>query len=178
VEARTLFARRRTDRGAGQPVELGYGHELRELTAVADLAGQVSELVVGGWDVAGKSAISARATASAVSAELAGGDGGGAILERALASRTAIVAHTAPATTTEAQARADALFRARARRFVRARGLAETSAELRAGRTVRLTGVGPLFEGEYVLTEVRHVFDPVLGLRTEFGAERPGLGRP
>jgi phage protein D len=178
VDDRKLMVRKHTDRGSAAPLELGYGNQLREFTVVADLAWQASKVTVAGWDVAGKAAISESATVSAVQAELKGGDGGDAILGRALGARTATVAHTAPIAAPEARARAEALYRQRARRFVRGRGLAETSGKLRVGRTVKLTSLGPLFDGDYSVTDVRHVFDPLLGLRTEFGAERPGLGRP
>ena len=102
VEDRSLKVRRRTDRAGGgsDALELGYGHELREFTVTADLAGQASEVTVGGWDVAGKAAIKETATASVVESELKGGDSGASILGRALATRKASAAHTAPITAT------------------------------------------------------------------------------
>lgn len=177
IDDRTLLVRKRPDRGRGT-LELGYGNQLREFTVTADVAGQATKVTVSGWDVAGKSPIKETATVSAVQAELKSGDSGESILTGAFASRTATVVHAQPITTPEAKARSEALYRQQARRFVRGHGLAETSATLRVGRTVKLSGLGPLFNGEYYVTEVRHVFDPLLGLRTEFGAERPGLGRP
>ena len=63
-----------------------------------------------------------------------------------------------------------------ARRFVVGRGVAEPDARLRVGNRVDLQRLGPLFSGKYTLAEVQHVFDG-RGLRTEFTAERPGLGR-
>jgi len=177
VEARTLKVRERAKRST-TTTELGYGNQLREVTITADLATQATQVTVGGWDVASKQAIKETAAAAAIQPELKGTDAGASILSSAFASRNATAAHTAPITTAEAKARAEALFRQRARRFVRAEGLAQTSGKLRAGSTVKLTGIGPLFDGEYYVTDVRHVFDPVLGLRTEFGAERPGIGKP
>jgi len=38
--------------------------------------------------------------------------------------------------------------------------------------------VGPLFEGKYYVTRVRHTFDHAYGFRSAFTAERPALGRP
>jgi phage protein D len=177
LDVRTLKVRERAKRSSAA-TDLGYGNQLREVTITADLATQATQVTVGGWDVAAKQAIKETAAAPAIQPELKGTDAGATILSSALAARTATAAHTAPFTTSEAKARAEALFRQRARRFVRAEGLAETSGKLRVGSTAKLTGVGPLFDGEYYVTDVRHVFDPVLGLRTEFGAERPGIGRP
>ena len=180
VEDRSLRVRAHRDRSSGgsQPLELGYRNELRELTVTADLANQASEVAVGGWDVAAKEAIKEVAGGDAIQPELHGGDSGASILGASLGARKATIAHTTPVTGAEARARAEALFRRRARRFVRGEGLAETSSGLRVGRSVRLTGLGPLFSGEYAVVQTRIVFDPILGLRTEFSAERPDLGRP
>jgi phage protein D len=177
IEDRKLIARKRADRTA-DVVELGYGNQLRELTVTADLAGQATKVVVAGWDVAGKEAIKETSTSSAVQSEIKGGDAGASILESAFAARTATVAHHAPVTTSEAKSIAEARYRHQARQFVRARGLAETSPGLRAGRTIRLSNVGPLFDGEYYVTDSLIVFNPLLGLQTEFGAERVAIGRP
>jgi phage protein D len=81
-----------------------------------------------------------------------------------------------PLNTDEALAYAEAHFRRRARRFLTARAVAEADARLRAGATVDLRGVGPLFEGEYYVVEARHVFDGAQGLRTELALERAGWG--
>jgi uncharacterized protein len=180
VEDKALRVRTHKDRRqpSGDPLELGYRHELREFTVVADLAGQASELTVGGWDVAGKAAIKETAAASIIQPELDGGDSGASILGAKFADRKATVAHTTPITGSEGKARAETLYRRRARRFVRGEGLAETSGGLRVGRSVKLTGLGPLFSGTYYVVHTRIVFDPLLGLRTEFTAERPSLGRP
>jgi phage protein D len=83
---------------------------------------------------------------------------------------------TVPFDAAEARARAEALFRRMARRFVVGRGTAEARLGLRVGTTVRLEHLGDLFSGEYYVTEVEHLFDGRDGLRTEFVAERPGLG--
>ncbi len=163
-------------RRAGDEVTLTYNADLREVSVLADLARQRSAVVVAGWDSAAKEAISARAEAAAISAELNGDTSGIDLLERAFTSRTDTIVHTAPATTEAAQAQADMVLRASARRFVTATGRAEGDARLRAGVRVRLDGLGPGFNGPYTLVEVEHTFDAHLGYQTRFRAERPGLG--
>ena len=64
-----------------------------------------------------------------------------------------------------------------ARRFVVGHGVAETNANLRVGAKADLQGLGPLFSGKYYIAEVKHIFDLAKGLRTEFRAERLGIGR-
>jgi phage protein D len=178
VEGSSLHAAARGARASGQAPALDRGTQLREFSVIADLAHQRSSVTVGGWDVAGKSAIGEQAAESAISSELDGGESGASILAARLGERKECVAHAVPLTADEARGRAEAVYRALARRFVVGHGLAQTDARLRVGRKVDLRGLGPLFSGKYCLTEVRHLFDAVRGLRTEFTAERPALGRP
>jgi len=177
IDGSTLHAEPRTSR-AGQPLRLGRGHELREFSVIADLAGQRSSVTVGGWDVAGKGAIAEVGDDSSISGELDSGTSGASVLSSALAQRKEALVHAVPFTGREAKARAEAYFKAAARRFLVGRGIAEASSQLRVGARVDLSGLGPLFSGKYYLAEVKHLFDGAVGLRTEFVAERPGLGRP
>ena len=39
-----------------------------------------------------------------------------------------------------------------------------------------LKALGPMFSGRYIVTAVRHRFDGVAGIRTEFDVERAGIG--
>jgi phage protein D len=177
LDGTTLHAQAHTRRSTAT-LDLTYKGNLREFSVLADLAHQRTSVFVDGWDVAGKQAIRHEATASAIQAELDGDASGPSILSSAIGDRKEALAHSVPWTDDEAKARAESVFRALARQFVVGHGVAEADAGLRAGRYVKLDGLGPLFSGRYALCEVRHVFDNVKGIRTEFTAERPGLGRP
>lgn len=159
-------------------VELAWAGTLREFHVEADLASQRTALVASGWDVASKAAASHKATDQAVSAELGSGTGGAAALQQAFGARVDTIAHTLPRTTSEAKAIAEASFRHMARRFVSGSGVAESRAAIKVGATLALTGLGPLFSGDYRATEVTHRFDQAGGMRTEFSCERASLGRP
>jgi phage protein D len=177
MDGQTLHADTRAAR-SGSAKRLAFGRELREFSALADLAGQRTSVTVGGWDVAGKSALSAEATDSAISGEVASDESGVSILKSKLGDRKDAIAHGVPVNQQEAQARAEAYFRGIARRFVTAQGVAEPDPPLRVGASADLSGLGPLFSGKYYVAGVRHIFDGAKGLRTEFTAERPGLSRP
>ena len=110
--------------------------------------------------------------------ELGSTESGAAILANAFGSRVDTVAHELPRDGNEARFYAEAQVRCMARRFVRGRGVAETRADLRVGGTLALTGLGPLFDGDYRVTALAHRFDAEQGMRSEFSCERPGLGRP
>lgn len=176
VAGTTLFARRRRSVAA---VALEQGARLRHCTLTADLAEQRSTVLATGWDVAAKQALSVGAGPSVLGAELAGSqESGAAVLERAFAARRETLPHAHPATSEEARAIAEAHFRRLARRFVVARGEAERDARIAVGATLELSGIGALFGGAYHCVAATHRYDQGRGFRTEFVAERPGLGRP
>jgi len=172
----TLNAKSHTDRGNGA-LEMIHGGKLHEFSVIADLAMQRTNVSVNGWDVSSKSALQHESDDSVINGELNGDTSGPSILQSAFGTRKESLVHTIPLTSQEAQTTADAFFKMSARRFVVGRGVAETDVNLRVGSYVNLSGVGSMFSGKYYVTEVRHMFDRSRGLRTEFTAERPGIGR-
>jgi hypothetical protein len=175
IDNRTLYAQARARRNAGA-VTLSYGEDLLEFSVLADLAHQRSSVRVTGWSVADKAPIDAQADEGAISAELAGGRSGGAVLAQALTTHPDSVARAMPQTQPEAKAMAEARYRARARGFVRGVGTVDGNVKVRVGAKVSLTGLGPFFDGPYYVTRARHTFTLHDGFRTTFDAERPGIG--
>jgi len=175
MDGNTLNAKTRSNRNGGN-LQLTRGSDLRDFKVLADLASQRTSVSVNGWDVSNKSGLRFEATESAINSELNGDRSGISILQSALGQRKEALAHTVPLNSQEAQAVAESFFKMSARRFVVGRGIAETSASLRVGVKAELRNLGPLFNGKYYVTEVVHLFDSVKGLRTEFCAERPGIG--
>jgi phage protein D len=173
----TLNAKQRAARDGGT-LQMVRGGKLRSFSALADLAMQRTSVSVSGWDVSSKSELKFEADDSALGGELGSDTSGAIVLQSAFGARKETLVHTVPLSGQEAQATAESFFRMSARRFVVGRGTAETSKELRVGGFVDLQGLGNLFSGKYHVTEVRHMFDMRRGLRTEFTAERPGLGAP
>lgn len=176
VADRVLKAATRGNRNAGR-VALSWAGTLRSFNVLADLAHQRTSLVASGWDPTAKEAVKHEAGESAIQAEVSAGESGRALLQRAFGDRPETLAHALPAGQSEARAYAEAGLRHAARRFVSGEGVAETSAGLRVAAEVALTGLGPLFDGVYVLTALHHRFDTTEGLRTEFRCERCWLGR-
>lgn len=171
----TLRVKARANRRASA-VELTFAHDLHSFTATSDLATQRTSVTANGWDVAGKRALQHEAGESVIRGELNGDTSGVSILRSAIGERKEAVAHAVPLNSSEAQAIAESSFKNCARRFVIGRGTARTKAKLRVGALLDLKALGPLFSGKYYVVESRHLFDSKRGLRTEFTAERPGLG--
>jgi len=176
VEGTKLFAQARVRRKAAAPVALNYGQGLRELVASADLAHQRTRLAVSGWDVAGKQAIEEQVDDAAISGELSGRTSGGQVLNRAFGDRPERIVHAVPLTGEEAKAVAEARYREAARRFLTAEGIADGDARLKVATEVTMSGLGPLFDGPWYVTSVRHTFDARNGFLSRFCCERPGLG--
>lgn len=172
----TLHVKARSDRGAPS-LELTYPGRLQEFTVLADLAEQASRVVVGGWDVAGKRAISKEAGPALLQGELGRDRSGAAWLKQAFGERVQTLAHVQPLTADEAQVQANSTYQTLARRFVVGQGVADPDARLRVGTALTLKGLGPLFSGRYGVIQTVYRFDRLLGSRSEFTAERPGLGQ-
>jgi phage protein D len=157
-------------------VELGLHSQLRRVSACADLAHQVSEVTVTGWDPAGGRKVAARS-----SGEHAGpgrGRKGAELLDRALGRRSHQIAHLAVPTSEEAHAIAAAACDERQRRFVTVRATAEGNPLIRVGTHVTLTGLGPRFSNTYYVTRCCHRYDLERGYETDFTAECGFLGQP
>ncbi|MCE4536736.1 hypothetical protein LXT12_05660 [Pelomonas sp. P7] len=177
LDGTTLHLAARRRRG-GETLSLDYGGRLMGFDVRADLALQRTELSVAGWSVADKQAVKETADAdSLLGAEVSDGEAGAALLRQKLGARPDTVAHLHPGSADEARQLAEAWLRQINRRFVVGHGMAQPDARLRCGASVELTGLGPLFSGKYSLSEVTHRFDMAEGLRTEFVAERPWIGR-
>ena len=171
----TLNAKSHASRDGGT-LQMTYGNQLRAFTVLADLAMQRTSVAVNGWDVASKAALQYEATDSVISSELNGDTSGVSILQSAFGARKEALAHTVPLNSQEAQFEAEAFFKMSARRFVVGRGIAETNSSLRVGSKADLQGLGPLFNGKYYVSDVKHIFDGAQGLRSEFRGERVGIG--
>lgn len=145
-----------------------YGQLLRA-RVTADLAHQVTEVTVSGWDPLQGQVVNGSSTG----ANLGPGSGkpGSQILQDALAERKEHIGHLAVSTDAEAQAAADAAFDQRARRFVTIDATAEGNPALRVGTNVELVGLGPRFDNTYYIVEACHRWDTEAGYETDFQAE-------
>jgi uncharacterized protein len=177
VKGTKLYGKRRQDRAGGSTIELRFGANLSAFTARADLAHQCTEMLLTGWDVAGKAGIRENASEGVVSAELNGGTGGGSILNQKFGERKAQVVQTVPLTSAEARNIVEALYAERARRFVTGTGsMASGDPKMSVGAVVNLSELGSMFDGKYVVVRARHTFNTTGGYQTEFDVERPAIG--
>lgn len=170
----TLHVARRSTR-RGPHVVLGRGQNLLEASLSADLAGQRTEVQVGGWDPSTKERLDERASVDVIAAEQAGGTAGADLLEQAFGTRVETVVHQVPLSPDEARGLATSHFLEMARRFVTGELLAVGDARISVGATVDVSGVGPWFSGVHHVVETRHLYDLAHGYRTLARVERGEL---
>jgi len=156
-------------------LELALYSQLVQVRITADLAHQATAVGVAGWNAVDGAAVQARATQIG-HAGPGQGRSGPDWARQALGERTEHLAQPLVATDAEARAVAEAAFDQRARRFVRAEGVAEGNARLRVGCHLRLTGLSAPFDNTYYVHRTSHRFDTTQGYRVEFGAECAYLG--
>lgn len=176
LKDKDLNVKARAKRGKNT-LKLKYGAQLREFCVKADLANQRTSVTASGWDVASKKEIKFEAKETVISSELGNDESGIGILKKAFGERKESIAHSAPINGQDAQYLAESFMKTLSRQFVVGRGVAEPNAKLRVGAFVELDGLGKLFNGKYYVAEIAHIFDNAKGFRTEFKAERLGIGK-
>lgn len=158
-------------------LSLAWAGTLRSFDVSADLAGQRTALLASGWNVADKTTARHEADKAALGVELGNDIAGAEILQQAFGARKDQIAHLVPANDAEARTLAEAGFRHAARNFLVGEGECETDPLVRVGARLTLSGLGPLFDGDYRIRARTHLFDAAEGARTQFTCDRPGLGR-
>jgi phage protein D len=157
-------------------VTLERGSQLRRVTVLADLAHQVNEVTVTGWDAKAGSRITSRS--SGANQGPGSGRTGASLLQNALARREHHLGHLAVLDSSEGTALADAAYDERQRRFVTATGTAEGNPAIRVGTHLTLAGLSPRFNNTYYVVRCCHRFDQQRGYETDFTAESAFLGNP
>ncbi len=155
-------------------VTLEMHSQLRQARVVADLADQVTEITVSGWNPKQGQKVSA----SSSGRNLGPGQGrpGRQAFDNAFGARSEHIGHLAVATSDEARTLADAAFDQRARGFVTLHGVAEGNPQIRAGSHVTVNGLGRRFDNTYYVKRALHRYDLEEGYKTEFVGECAFVG--
>lgn len=170
VEGATLNFKRPRSQGS---VSLTLGADLRSFSARAS-GFQPSKVVVDGWDRDKQSLVTSDAssgTAPVAVSELA---------DRAKHATSAfgdadvVTGGLGVGSVTEARALAQTVLDRALTATVTAKGLADGNGNITLGKTVTVSGAGPL-DGDYPVTEIEHLYRPAAGFVTRFtsGERRP-----
>ncbi|MBO4209978.1 VgrG-related protein [Micromonospora echinofusca] len=153
-------------RATEDPLVLEVNRNLVALRAGITAAAQVPEVTARGWDPDTKQAVDAAATPRVPGAEGIGADP--AALGRHVGAPAYLVADPTLGTDAAVRAAAGATADLLGGGCAEIEGVARGNARLRAGAAVALANVGAPFEGRYVLTSTRHVFNEQAGYTTAF----------
>lgn len=159
--------RRAVDRGE---LALEFGVTLTRVRVLADLADQVTGISLSGYDPEAGDTFQLTAGSGADSGP-GTGQTGAALLQPIFGARVEHLGAVSVQSRAEAQAIADAMLSARARRFVTLEGTGTGDPRLRVGTVVALAGCGPRFDNKYYVTQVQHRYDQSSGYQVDFRAE-------
>ncbi len=154
----------------GQPLELKWGKNLRDFRPRLAVTHQVNKVSVRSWDPAQKRIVSGEVT-SATNTQHQGGESqdGGKVAKQAFGGSAENLVVTYPRLQqSEAKNMAQALYNRTNGNFIRAEGSCIGDPEIRAGKVIKVVGVGKRFGGTYVVTSASHVFATERNYETTF----------
>ena len=144
--------------GGGGAIELNYETELMDCRMRLNAIGQVSEVIVRGWDFVAKKEIVGKGTTGDVS-KGAGNNLGADLAKDAFGDATAYVTNFPVPDQGAANDLAKALISARAGQFLTGSGRATGNPEIVPGATVDLKLLGD-YSAKYTVYASRHVIGP------------------
>lgn len=150
------------------------GRQIERACFSAELAHQVTQVTVAGWDAQKGT----RINVTSAPITLGAGDGlsGAQWLTRTMGARSEHVAHVPVRDAAEAQVLADTVHTKRAREFVRVTATVQGNPGIRVGAQVQFSQVSSRFENPYVVTRTTHRYErhgepASRGYHTDFDAE-------
>ena len=144
----------------GKAVNLVWGMDLRKFNCRASTAGQVSEVVVRGWDPNTKKPIVGKVTRfKEDQPRPGGGEKGPDVAESGFGAAEGVVVELPVANQDEAQAMAQGIFDEMGRGFIEADCESLGDPRIRAGVLVTLDNLGQRFSGEYRVTRAVHRYE-------------------
>jgi phage protein D len=158
---------RKLNPSASPVITLMYGKNLRSFSADVDISNQVSQIIVRGTDP--KTRVPFQATSQSVSIIGSNGKTGKDIMA-ALSSNLVETVYSNVETQAEAQTLANSMLNERAMGLVNGSGECIGLPEMRAGRHIKLEGLGPKVNQPFVLSGVTHIINSQ-GYLTQFEVE-------
>ena len=154
---------------------LNFGMELSSLRPRLSIGSQFTQAEVRGWNVATKAAITQTANPLASTNQGGASTTGGAAYNTAVGAAVHPVLDLQPASADEATVIAQGMAAGVNYQHVEIEGTATPSAVFHPGDSITLAGVGARFNGNYLVSAVRHYWNAA-GYSVEFAAS--GNGAP
>jgi uncharacterized protein len=135
-------------------------------------AGQTTEVKVQSWSIKDKKAVLGDSKAGDEVSTMGGKSSGAAIAQSAFGNAIDVVSDRPVGAQAEADQIAKARFNDLALDLVTGEGLCRGRADIRAGKVIKIGGIGRRFGGPYYVTSVIHRYSPAGGYVTEFMVRR------
>ena len=141
------------------PGSFEYRRNLKSFEPRLTTSGQVSKVVVKGWDEKKKAPIVAVATSKTSERPVLGKRSASDFVKEDFGEGVKILFDKMPTTQKEAEEIAKAYFRKKEYELIEATGTCVGDTELRAKSLLEIEGVGRKFSGTYYVTRVTHTLD-------------------
>jgi len=151
----------------GLPVEMRFGKELIEFRARMTANEQVKDVEVRGWDFEAKQSISEKKDTVIVSADLDASSISADTIDTTFGSSTYVSTDLAIGTDAAARSAAEGLVIDMSSGQLYATGTVVGDPRVTADSAIQISGTGKAFDGSWVVSHSRHVFDHA-GYTTHF----------
>ncbi|MCP4368478.1 MAG: phage late control D family protein [Deltaproteobacteria bacterium] len=171
VEDRTLiFQPVANDRG--KTVTLNFGEKMKSFYPRLTTVGQVSEVIVRGWNPKTKEVIIGSARAGDEVSKMEGNTTGPELTENAFGVTKTVIVDKYIFSQSEADQIAKGKYNDMAVNFITGEGTAIGIPTIAAGDVIELNKLGKRFNGFYYVTSISHVIHPSKGYEAHFCVER------
>ncbi len=174
VEDKSLIFRPAAQAGS-ETMTLTPDDDLLEFHPRLSSFGQVSEVTARSWNPKDKKEIVGQAKAGDEVSKMGGQSSGAEIIESAFGAVGELMSARPAATQAEADAQAKSRFNELLLDLVMGEGVARGRTDLRAGKVIKIDGVGKRFSGQYYVSSATHRYSPRLGYQTHFTVRRNAL---
>jgi len=168
-EKKLLFRPRKNDQG--EVVTLDREMDIVEFYPRLTTMNQVAEIGLRGWDPEKKEAIAAKASAGQENSKMGGASSGPSMAKEIFGAAVALSISRPVANQAEADQFSKGRLNEMALAFITGDGVAIGNPKLRAGKVIKIVGLGKRFSGQYYLTSVMHTYSGK-GYRTAFSVRR------
>jgi phage protein D len=171
VEDKTLFFRPVAN-AQSEVLTLRMDDDLLEFYPRLSSAGQVTEVTVRSWSPKDKKELVGQAKAGDEVSTMGGQESGAALVDGAFGAAVELLSANPVATQAEADQLAKARFNHQVLDLISGEGVCWGRTDLRAGKVIKVEGVGQRFSGQYYVTAAVHRYTPEGGYRTHFTVRR------
>ena len=146
--------------------------QLLEFRPRLSMARQASDVSVRGWDPKTKQVIVGTARAGDETSKMGGKKSGSKMTQAAFGTSVDVLSAQPVMTQAEADQIATALLNRNSLLLIEGEGLCFGRTDLRAGKVIRIDGLGKRFSGQYYVTDAVHHYNVQDGYRTQFQVRR------